>query len=100
MSVKPISPKEVAGAKKAAIPEIVYMVFNEMIVENYCNGQAIVKQDEAVKRMVELGLSRKDIFDKGWLDVEDVYKIEGWKVLYDRPAYCESYDAYFEFSKR
>lgn len=32
-----------------------------------------------------------------WLDIEDHYRKAGWKVTYDKPAYCENYDAYFKF---
>lgn len=43
--------------------------------------------------------SRQFIFDKHWLDIEDTYRKAGWNVEYDKPGYCENYDAYFVFSK-
>ena len=43
--------------------------------------------------------SRKEIFDNHLLDFEDVYRDQGWSVMYDSPAYCESYDPYFLFKK-
>ena len=30
-------------------------------------------------------------------DIEDIFREAGWKVTYDKPAYNESYDAYFKF---
>ena len=40
------------------------------------------------------------IFSNHWLDVEDIYRKQGWKVVYDSPGYDESYDAYYEFRKK
>jgi hypothetical protein len=31
------------------------------------------------------------------LDIEDTYREAGWKVEYDKPAYCENYPANFTF---
>ena len=45
-------------------------------------------------------LTRQTVFDNGWLDVEEAHRAAGWRVEYDKPAYNESYDAFFVFSKR
>ena len=58
-----------------------------------------MEQGVAVKLMVEKGLNRNEIFNKGWLNIEEVYRSAGWKVNYDKPAYNESYDAYFTFER-
>ncbi len=39
------------------------------------------------------------VCDNHWLDVEDVYREAGWVVEYDKPGYCESYEATFTFKK-
>lgn len=31
--------------------------------------------------------------DHGWLDLEDIYRDEGWTVEYDSPGYNETYEA-------
>jgi hypothetical protein len=47
-----------------------------------------------------LDVERAVVFDKGWLDVESIFRAEGWKVKYDKPAYCETYKAFFVFSRK
>ena len=42
-------------------------------------------------------ITSKTIYDNNWLDIEDIFREAGWKVTYDKPAYNESYDAYFKF---
>ena len=99
-NVRPLSPKEVVEKKINSIPDAVFEVFNELIAKDFNGAYAIVKQKEVVKRLVEKGLKEKEIYENHWLDVEDVYWKAGWKVEYDKPAYNESYDAYFEFRSR
>ena len=41
-----------------------------------------------------------DIFANSWLDVEDIYRNAGWDVEYDKPGYCENYEAHFVFRKK
>ena len=102
MSVKPISPSEVVGKKKESIPPEVLEAFNELIAEGWNGHYSTVYQKDVVARI----LNKKDISDeksiakRGWLDVEDIYREAGWKVEYDRPAYNESYAAFFIFSKK
>ena len=55
---------------------------------------------EVVKRMKKKGLKENDIFDKGSLNVETIYRKDGWNVEYDKPGYNESYDASFKFSRK
>jgi hypothetical protein len=50
--------------------------------------------------MVEKGLKETVIFDKHYLDVEDIYRGVGWIVEYDRPGYSEGYEPYFTFRKK
>lgn len=38
-------------------------------------------------------------FEARWLKVESIFKAVGWDVVYDAPAYCESYDPTFTFKK-
>lgn len=96
--VEPIRPEEVAEAFH--VPDEVISVFNDLITEGCVNGQVTVMQKDVVKRLVDMGVSRKDIFDKGWLNVEQLFEQAGWEVGYDRPAYNESYEPYFTFNAR
>lgn len=100
MATKPITPKEVVSLKKTLIPDAVIESFNELIAENFSNGSSGFLTKKVVARMVSKGLKEKEIYDNGWLDVEDLYRKAGWEVSYDNPAYNEDYDASFSFSKK
>lgn len=99
MTVKPIKPDEITGKKEQSFPNAVLESFNEIIVQNCYQGQASFKMDDVVKLMVSKGLKRKDIFDKHYLDVESVYRAQGWKVEFDNPGYNETYPATYTFKK-
>lgn len=97
--VEPIKPSEVSAARETSIPDAVIEAFNELIVENARGRWATVMQKAVVDRIVEkTGCTRDEIFKKGWLDVEDVFRRAGWTVDYDKPGYNESYEANFRFS--
>ena len=98
--VSPIKPEEVAEKKEQSFPDAVFEAFNELIVHNFLNGSATIKQDDILKLMTQKGLNRKEIIDKGWLDVEGAYRAAGWKVEYDKPGFNESYPATFTFTRK
>jgi hypothetical protein len=100
----PVTPQEALNLKKENIPDYVFTAFNELISENLSNGRAKVEQPNVVARILQkaaignIEITRSEIFSKGWLDVEGIYRKAGWKVEYDKPGYNESYDAYFVFT--
>lgn len=98
--MKPLKRKEIKKAKAAAIPDGVIKVFNELLKKNWDGHSAVIKQDEVVKLIVsEMGLDNSNpLFDNHWLDVEDLYRENGWAVNYDKPAYNENYTAFWTFS--
>lgn len=100
MAVKPITPSEVAGQKRESFPDEVFEAFNEIIAANCVNGRSNFTQDAVVKLMVSKGLKSAEIFDKHWLDVEEVYREAGWKVEYDKPGYNEDYSSNFTFTAK
>ena len=56
-------------------------------------------QDDLVEEIADvMCISRRGIFDLGYLDIEDLYT--KWNVEYDKPGYNESYQAYFIFSRK
>lgn len=99
-NVRPIKPSEVAKKKKNDIPDAVFEAFNELIAKKFSDGYATVKQADAVALMEKKGLNPNEVYNNGWLNVEEVYRAAGWKVEYDKPAYNESYPATFTFSTR
>ena len=97
----PIRPSEVAANREASIPEAVFDVFNELIQNSWDGSSATVSQNAAAAKVAEaLNISRGEVFELHYLDVEAHYRKAGWTVMYDKPAYCESYEATFKFTKR
>ena len=95
--VQPIMPKDVVDEKIQNFPDAVIESFNELITQNAREGHSTILQEDVVKLMVEKGLKRDEIFDRHWLDVEDVYRKVGWNVKYDAPGYNETYPPMFIF---
>lgn len=97
--VKPLSPQEF----KVQLPDEVIESFNELIRENFKIKSAKVYQDDVIERILNKfndSVSRQQIFDNCWLDVEGVFGEVGWDVVYDKPAYYETYLACFIFTKK
>lgn len=97
--VKPITPDEVADKKLNVFPDAVFETFNTLISQKAVGKRSIrIETKEAVDLMVKKGLKEDDIFENGWLNIEDVYRQAGWKVEYDKPAYNENYEPHFTFT--
>ena len=93
----PMSPVEAMELQVQQIPDEVFVVFNALIAQNLSYGKSIVKQVHVVNQLREQGMDIGEVYRKHWLDVEDSYRALGWKVLYDKPGYNETGEAYFEF---
>ena len=105
--IKPITPDEVEKERRNNIPDFVIEAVNKLLKKKWDGKEAIIKQDEIIAEMkpcwtsMENGVRfRPKVFSNHWLDFEDIYRDNGWNVEYDKPAYCESYDAYFKFTKK
>ena len=98
---KPIRPEEVVPAREAQIPDAVFEAFNEMIAANYRSGYSCFRKDDVCALIAsKMECTVSHVYEQHWLDVEDVYRKAGWRVVYDAPAYNESYPATFEFHKK
>lgn len=96
--MRPIRPEEV----EEGFPEVVVKGFNELIRENYRNGQAVVKVSEVEGRIESLSggmMGRAQIRARRYLDVEGMYRRAGWEVRYESPDPGEGWEAYFVFRK-
>lgn len=97
---EPIKPEDIVNLKEKVIPDAVFAVFNALIVENWNGYNATFRQKVAAELIAtKLDTTISELYDKHYLDVEDIYRKAGWIVKYDKPAYCESYPATFSFSK-
>lgn len=97
MSIKPITPKEIALVKQTVFPEFVIKSFNELIAANYSDGSSTVMQKEVVIKIKEYEFAK---FNNDWLNVEEIYRKAGWEVTYDGPGFNESYEPHYIFRKK
>lgn len=99
--VKPISPEDIPYQKAIDLPDEVLECWNSMIARCYSSGSSRITLKEASAELQALfGKTHQEIRKLGYLDIEPIYRAEGWKVEYDQPGFNESYEAYFVFSKR
>lgn len=111
----PITPANAMKTKRLMIPEEVFAAFDELITQEIdISGCAVIKQSAAIDLVcVKLGipedaverrrngeevLTRDDVYKNGWMDAEESYRLVGWEVEYDRPAYYESYEPTYTFN--
>lgn len=97
--VKPVSPNDI----KVSLPDFVINAVNSLISNRYRGGSFSIKREEIVKKIIETcprALEREEIFEKQWLDFENLYRQAGWKVNYVTPERGESFDEYFNFEPR
>ena len=101
--IKPITIEEVENEFVEAIPDAIIKAVNSLIVKRWepLKHKAVITQDEILKEVIILDetLTHRKIFDNHWLDIEPIYRKEGWNVEYHKPPYYETWDAYFVFSK-
>jgi hypothetical protein len=107
MAVQPISPQEALDLKITTIPDEVIEVVNQMLTERMTKRGSVTLLQKDIVANVMLRMSTSGarvtsnaIYENHWLDFEPFYEKAGWKVQYDKPAYCESYEANFTFSKK
>jgi hypothetical protein len=96
--IRPIRPSDVAKAQLNLIPDSVIESFNESIAEHFRGGISTFRETEVVARMIGKGLKRKDIYDKGWLNVSAIFN--RWVVEHDVPGFNESYESTFTFQAK
>lgn len=95
----PISPDEITKAKAKTIMPDVFEVVNSLLAKHWTGTQAKINQAEVVKLLVARGYDPDRLFLDHQLDFESAYQDKGWKVEYDKPGYCETYDAFWIFRK-
>ncbi len=92
--INPIKPSEVAEYKKTLIPDFVVQAFNDLIASTYNGRNSSFTEEEVINKMFSYykkqtpaptkDLSRKEIFDNNWLDIESLYEKELWNVSYKK----------------
>lgn len=101
MAVQPITPQEALALKITNIPDVVIETVNKMLAEKITkNPRIVLLQKDICDRVCAASpdLHTRLIYANGWLDFEPFYEKAGWKVVYDKPSYCENYEANFTFT--
>jgi hypothetical protein len=108
--VKPLSASTITEQKLSSIPDEIIESVNALILNRWTGLKAQIMQKEIVEEYVRLKKNvgderesqdiRDEIFKKHWLDIEEIYRQEGWDVKYDRPGFDENYEAFFVFTKK
>ena len=96
--VQPLSPDRLVKPKAFQIPNIVIMVVNRLINENWDGLQSRVWQSDIIINIGRMtGIDKETILHNRWLNIEALYREVGYIVNYVTPAPGERGDAYFEF---
>ena len=101
--VKPLAPSEVVSAQVAMFPDFVIETWNAAISKNWDGTRSRILQKDIVYELIALSptlINSADVFSKHWLDIEALYRLEGWIVEYDNPSFNESYESHFLFKKK
>jgi hypothetical protein len=104
METKPIKPTDISPELENIIPDVVIQAVNALLKDKYTGGLGsfTIKQDEIISKIRGLdgSLTRNEIFEKKMLNFEPLYRKNGWSVKYDKPAWDENYEPYFEFTPK
>ena len=95
-----ISPAEAFVLHEKQIPPGVFQCWNELIIKNYISKKSVfvIKQDDIIALITEtLSVSRQDVFNNGWLEVEQYYSKSGWTVQYESPDRGDNWSPFFRF---
>lgn len=99
--VKAFSPADAEAARDVSIPDGVIVAVNDLLAKKYRKGAIILRIGEVQTAIVaEMKLLDKSQIVQHWLDFEEIYRKQGWKVVYDGPGYNESYEGYYEFNRK
>jgi hypothetical protein len=101
--MRPISPLDISGDQRSTdLPDRVIEVWNRLIAQNHNGTMSTVLQVDAVAAMRDLvppdfpRSAAAFMIEQGWLDIEPVYRAQGWEVTYHKPA-AEEHPARFTF---
>jgi hypothetical protein len=101
LTVRPLSPGEVDDARAKSIPGEVIEIFNGLIAEKWNGVSATVDQGAAAQAIADkMGITTGVAFERGFLDIESIYRHAGWVVYYDKPGFNEDYLATFRFTRK
>ena len=100
MKVKPLPISKITVRKSFEIPELLIVIVNSMLKQQWDGQQAILFKNDILKKLTAVfDKSEREILQSHWLDIEPHYRKAGYDVEYYRPPYGQVGKAYFKFSK-
>ncbi len=102
--IKPITPAEARKKFAYSIPDFIIEAVNKLITAKIGTSKSVTLTQEEI--LEKIGASereekfRKQVHEKKWLDFEPIYRKAGWKVVYDKPGFNESYEPTFTFTAK
>lgn len=101
--VKPLAPSDVVSAQVAGFPDFVIETWNAAIAKNWSGTQSRILQKDMVFELIAASptlINSADVFSENWLDIEALYRLEGWIVEYESHLINTGcHEAYFLFKK-
>jgi hypothetical protein len=98
--IKPVTPDEVWDVRLQQMPNTVILAINHLIAENMQGNISVFTAEDVIAEIVAAGdIHRNEIFQRGYLNFEQIYRQVGWKVETDRPGYNETYSTVYTFEK-
>jgi len=102
--IRPITPAEMPK-KSDRIPDEVISAVNTLILKEWDGDEAHIFQDDIIRESLinfegaGIKMTRDDLFDRKYLDIEECFSKVGWAVKYESPERGESFKSYFVFRK-
>ncbi|MDR2541432.1 MAG: isochorismatase family protein [Candidatus Peribacteria bacterium] len=97
--IVPFSPTQANEKRLEEIPPEMIKVVNDLLIRKMGNSSCATILLKEVKEEFKRQNPSMELKTRR-LDFEQIYRKAGRSVSYDQPAYCENYDAYFEFRKK
>lgn len=98
--VKPITPDDAANLKVEIFPDIVIETWNNIIAKNWDGLESrVLTKDIKSKLTVACEVSSIP-YEKQFLDIEPIYRKNGWTVIFDKSDYIGSYESFFVFKRK
>lgn len=100
--MKPITPKEAREKQLKDIPPYVIDAVNSLIVEKLFGKRAIITKKSIIEKIIDksIFLTEEQIYKRGYLNFEPIFEEVGWKVIYMKPDWSDTWEPYFEFTEK
>lgn len=113
LKLKPISYSEAQEHYVNSFPKEVFIATNKLLKEKFISPDKSIRitRNELLKELYNLYKIEPENDDNQYylrnlpletkdINIEDVYNQRGWKVVYDKPGYNETYDGFWIFTAK